>query len=312
MEEDIKKFQKYNKLNLYKDGLIKFINSQIEQDKWIKVKHNLKNNLNNLDYIIGILFLTEMNRNCKNNNISIHGYYITIALINLFSNIKNKLLRGKKISNETIIFLFNNIANNIDYLNTRVNNNNLIKKKINDNLPNLLIELTPLLNELIYYKKKHNNVKNIDNALIGGFLEINTEFDIVNNIEFQGCCNKNCYNCWVDEILTKFIYILLIIAKFMGTGTVKEPNLYKLAEYYSNIFYTLLKQDSINYYYNNETKNDLINIYQNLFTNYQDYKTKLIYSNMELGINSDTIDEIINYLDNEIINRFLEKKISIN
>jgi hypothetical protein len=111
--------------------------------------------------------------------------------------------------------------------------------------------------------------------------------------------------------MTKFNYVLLIIAKFMGSGNVKDPNLYKLAEYYSNIFYTILKLDSIN---NNNNK--LIvhsdTLYQILFTNYQDYKSKLIYSIMELDINSDTIDEIINYLDSDIISRFLDKKISID
>ena len=71
--------------------------------------------------------------------------------------------------------------------------------------------------------------------------------------------------------------------------------------------------DSINNYQNqtNLTVHSDI-IYQILFTNYQDYKSKLIYSIMELDINSDTIDEIINYLDNDIICRFLDKKISID
>ena len=317
--EDINRFSKYNKLILYKDGLTKFINLQVNQEnKWNKVKLNLTNNLNNLDYIVGILFLTEMNRNCKNNNISIHGYYITCALMNLFSNIKNKLLYGKKISIETILFLFNNIANNIEYLNSRVDASNSIRKKINENLSNLIIEITPLLNDIIYFKKKHKPVQKLDFSTNQIILEIHNDVQVTSNVEYPGSCNKNCYGCWVDEILTKFNYVLLIIAKFMGTGNVKDPNLYKLAEYYSNIFYTILKLDSIQNYQNqtnlNQT-NPIINsdiIYQILFTNYQDYKSKLIYSIMELDINSDTIDEIINYLDNDIISKFLNKKMSID
>ena len=105
------------------------------------------------------------------------------------------------------------------------------------------------------------------------------------------------------KLLTKFNYVLLIVGKFMGTGCYKDPNLYKLAEYYSNIFYIILKLDS------GEINEELF--YKNLFTNYQDFKTKLIYSIMELGINSDTIDEIINFIDDIIIQKFLEKKISI-
>lgn len=313
--EDINSFSKYNKLNLYKEGLKKFVELQINQEKkWNKVKKNLSTNLNNLDYVIGILFLTEMNRYCKNNGISIHGYYIAGGLIDLFSGIKNKLLYSKKISTESIIFLINNIANNIDYLNSRVDSVNPIRKKINENFSNLIMEITPLINEIIYFKKEHsnnniidfNNLNNLNNREIT--LEIHEpigeNIKIENNI---GLCNKNCYSCWVDEVLTKFIYILLIVAKFMGTGNTKEPNLYKLAEYYSNIFYIILKLDSINNF-NNYPEN----YYQNLFVDYQDYKSKLIYSIMELEINSDTIDEIISFLDNGIINKFLEKKITIN
>lgn len=312
--EDIKRFSKYNKLILYKDGLVKFIELQInQQTKWNKTKKNLINNLNNIDYIVGILFLTEMNRNCKNNNIMIHGYYITCALINLFSNIKNKLLYGKKISNESIIFLFNNIANNVDYLNSRVDVGNPIRKKINENLSNLILEITPLINDIVYFKKKHKAQQNLESDKNKIIIELNNDIQNTSGIEYQGLCNKNCYSCWVGEIMTKFNYILLIIAKFMGTGIVKDPNLYKLAEYYSNIFFTILKLESINDYQNKN--NIIVNseiIYQILFTNYQDYKSKLIYSIMELGINSDTIDEIINYLDNDIMSRFLNKKISLD
>lgn len=305
--EDINNFLNYNNLKLYKDGLKKFIDLQINQDnKWNKVKKNLVNNLNNLDYIIGILFLTVMNHYCKTNNISIHGYYITSALVNLFLNIKNKIFNGKKISNESIMFLFNNIASNIDYLNSRIDINNQVRKKINENLSNLILEITPYINEIVYYEKKHKIIKNLE--LSGEQIVWDVYNDIGNNdIEYSGLCNRNCYTCWVDQILTKFIYVLLITAKFMGTGITKDPNLYKLAEYYSNIIYTILKLESL---INLNCYSD--NFYQNLFGNYQDYKSKLIYSIMELGINSDTIDEIINYLDNDVISRFLVKKITIN
>lgn len=307
--EDINKFSKYNNLNLYKEGSIKFINLQINQDnKWDKVKQNLSTNLDNLDYIVGILFLTEMNRNCKNNNVSIHGYYISCALMNLFSNIKNKILYGKKISSESIIFLFNNIANNVDYLNSRVDTSNSIKKKINENLSNLMIEISPLINDIVYFKKKHKSLSSLELGTNEIIWEINNEVQDTLDIEYLGSCNKNCYTCWVDEILTKFNYVLLIIAKFMGTGNTKDPNLYKLAEYYSNIFYTILKLDSINNLDDNSPKIRSNTIYQNLFSNYQDYKSKLIYSIMQLEINSDTIDEIINFLDDDIIRRFLGKK----
>ena len=44
----------------------------------------------------------------------------------------------------------------------------------------------------------------------------------------------------------------------------------------------------------------------NFFDNYIDYKNKLNYSIIELKINSDTLEEILNYLDDIIL-----KKLSI-
>jgi len=85
----------------------------------------------------------------------------------------------------------------------------------------------------------------------------------------------------------------------MGSGEYKDPNLKKLAEYYSNIFYTYLKV-------NHEDISDDKYLFE-LFDNYIEYKNKLNYSLIELKINSETVDEIINYLDNIII-----KKLSIN
>jgi hypothetical protein len=96
---------------------------------------------------------------------------------------------------------------------------------------------------------------------------------------------------YVKFVLSKFFYILLQTAKFIGSGTYHEPNLIKLAEYYSNIFFTLFKSQT-------EIKTN----YTDLYENYLNYKNKLNYSLIELDLNSDTLDEIIIYLDNEIVN----------
>ena len=71
----------------------------------------------------------------------------------------------------------------------------------------------------------------------------------------------------------------------------------------SNIFYTLFKGQLIS------LDSDITNFeYSELYENYLNYKNKLNYSLIELNLNSDTLDEIISYLDNEIIN-YLSVKI---
>ena len=66
----------FKKIELYKNSIIKFT----------KI-----NNIENIDYLVGIIFLSEMNKHCKNNNINYHGYYITYPLILLYEDIKNNI-----------------------------------------------------------------------------------------------------------------------------------------------------------------------------------------------------------------------------
>ncbi len=332
--------EKYHKIKLYKDNIIKFIISQNNE--------NIKNTkFNDIDYIVGILFLTEMNRYCKINKITIHGYYIAYSLINLFKKIRKKLISNSKISCQDINFFWLSIASNIEYLNSRVEENNLIKNKINQNVCKLIIELSSLLDCLVGYNKNHNtiginmlennliknsdsnnnltnyssftnksnnsnlsnntnkssnsnsdntdNLENLNNQIIQTDISnMSLTKNYLSNDKIIYCDNK-CYLCWVDNILCKFFYILLILAKFIGSGETKDPNLIKLSEYYANIFYTYIKIIDLGRENLNNT-----NSYE-LFDNYIEFKNKLNYSLIELKLNSDTVDEIVKYIDNTII-----------
>ena len=275
-----------HKLLLYKENIIKFIKTENDTNN-INNINNL-DELDELDYIIGILFLTEMNRYCKKNNINIHGYYIASSIINLFNKIKKKLLTSEQITLYDINYFWLSISQNIDYLNSRIDSKNSIRQKINNNFCKFYIEINNLLINLVDYHKNHKTQELNRSGIY---------------------CNKRCYICWVDNILSKFIYILLITAKFIGLGEIKDPNLYKLSEYYSNIIYTYLKIDYeiLNNYKKEDnseqnTSDNISDVYNKMFDNYIENKNKLYYSLIELKINSDTVDEIINYLDNYIIN----------
>ncbi len=323
---------KYNKIKLYKENIIKFISNQNNPNI------NLSK-LSDIDYIVGILFLTEMNRYCKNNKISIHGYYLATSFINIFYKIRNKLVNTCNLSNSDINEFYLNLAFNVDYLNSRIDSTNQIRNKINYNLSKLIIEINPIFLNLCSFKKRHSlekdisdiNISAISNkslksnksALSNSFLSdgIENNNENFNNENFNNenfnneninnkifnkkifnskiYCDTKCYFCWVDNILVNFFYVLLVTAKYMGSGDFKDPNLKKLSEYYSNIFFTYIKV-------NDCEKIDEIYSFE-LFDNYIEYKNKLNYSLIELKINSDTVDEIVNFLDSIII-----KKLSIN
>jgi len=216
------KFKNLNNILLYKKAFDKFI---------LTYKINLPT-ISEIEYLIPILFLTEMNRYCKINKISIHGYYIACALLSFYLSIKNYILYNKNINKDIITNFFKNISLNIDYLNSRLDDSKLIKKKINFNYHNLIIEIIPIIDNILMINKKNN------------FL----------------------------DFLSNFFYILLLLAKFMGTGEYKDPNLIKLGEYYGNLFICCIMIDC----------NLIDDNYQDLFETYLNYKTILfesIYNN---------------------------------
>ena len=232
----------FQKIELYKNSIIKFT----------KI-----NNIDDIDYLVGIIFLSEMNKYCKNNNLNYHGYYITYPLILLYEEIKNNILYSKIINKNIILDLYEGICKNIEYLNDRITDEK-IKLNINKNLYLLILD--------------------IKNEFVNLFTEKSTHYINI-----------------IDNLLKPYFYILLKISSFIGSGDISiQPNLYKLSEYYANIFYTyiiILKKKNI------DDK-------QQLFENYTNNKTKLYESYLNLNNITNTIDEIINYIDKVILNSF--------
>jgi hypothetical protein len=268
---------KYNineKIGLYRENLIKFIIEQ--KNKIIPI-----GSIEEIDYIVGILFLTETNRYCKLNKISIHGYYLSYTFINIFNKIRKRLNSGYTfgIVDQTHFIL--SFSKNINYLNSRVDGTNITKNKILNGIPKFQIDILTLLNEIMVFNKNHETYKINTNGI---------------NINYTNVyCNDCCMDCWIN-ILSKFFYLLLQTAKFMGSGMYNEPNLLRISDYYANIFYILFKSNDINFI-NGLTEKS----YTEVYDSYLNYKNKLNYSLIELNLNSETLDEIIKYIDTCIV-----------
>jgi len=264
---------KYNineKIGLYKENLIKFIIEQ--KNKIIPI-----GSIEEIDYIVGILFLTETNRYCKLNKISIHGYYLSYTFINIFNKIRKKLNSEYKYGIEDQTHFILSLSKNINYLNSRVDASNTTKNKIINGLPKFQIDIVSLLNEIMLYNNKNHLT------------------EILNSNEINVYCKDNCMDSWII-ILSKFFYLLLQTAKFLGSGLYNEPNLLRISDYYANIFYILLKSNDINFI-NELTEKS----YTEIYDSYLNYKNKLNYSLIELNLNSETLDEIIKYIDDCIV-----------
>ncbi len=311
------------KINLYSENIIKFILGQ--KEKIIPLGRIQK-----IDYVIGVLFLTETNRYFKQNKINSHAYYLAYTFINLFNKIRLRITKSQKFDINDINHFIVSLSANIDYFNSRMESTNNIKLKINTNLAKFQMEIFPILHTLMVFNKSHENNINLANSenndcniilkdknnkifensninvnlneIKSNLTDSTCESDLHNyNIYFTNhcnkSCNKNCYDCVVSNVLAKFFYILLQTAKFVGTGIINEPNLVRLSEYYANILYTWLKSNDILFL---SSYDDDSNNHTELYDNYLNYKNKLNYSLIELELGSETIDEIINWIDSEI------------
>lgn len=125
------------KIDMYKNAIYKFArlnkyDLQLSEEYYQEISIH-----------IGILFLTELNRYNKKTNITIHGYYIAYGFIKLFFNI----ISYNHNTNEGNIFLailkmFEYISLNIEYFNSRIEPNNEIRLKINNNFHSFIIHIT--------------------------------------------------------------------------------------------------------------------------------------------------------------------------
>ena len=135
-----------NSIELYKKSIIDFTK---------------KNELNEINYLIGIIFLSKMNKYCKENNIIYHGYYITDNFINLYSIINDYIINKKYINPIIFIEFYNKLTENIKYMDERINNN-IVKDNIKNNLFKFIQIINPFFQKIINFSNKDNlNFKEI-------------------------------------------------------------------------------------------------------------------------------------------------------
>jgi hypothetical protein len=251
------------KINLYKNSLIDFEKKERKKEYFINYVH-----FNEIDYIIGILFLTEMNIYCKLNNFTAHGYYIACSLMIFFNSLNDIFKNNSEFDIDYINFFWTSMFKNISYLKETINNSptikNSTKNKIINNFDKFMSELSIKVTTLIA------NNKNYFKKIL-----INKEL--------------NKYE-WIENVYSVFFCILLTIAKFFGSGEFKDHNLERLAEYYTNIFLIYYKSSE------RQLDNSRVELIDMFFT----YQVKINTSLIELNLNSETLDEIINYLSYQI------------
>jgi hypothetical protein len=260
------------KIELYKKNLIEYEKKEKINDFFIK-----EFCFTDIDYIIGVLFLTQMNMYCKINNFTAHGYYVAYSLMILFSEIGDMFKNDNKLETITLCYFWTSLTNNIIYLKERINNsptaNDSVKKNMTTHLSKFMNEISVIMSKLI-----SNNINYFNKIVVDDGMEIEK------------------YK-WMENMYRPFFLILLTIAKFFGSGEYKDFNLERLSEYYTNIFVIYGKCKNIN-----SSNNDM-----ELLDMFITYQVKLNTSLIELNLNSETLDEIINYLNNKVTENLSNK-----
>jgi len=248
--------KKSSNVYLYKLALEEFIKKNNKNSKEIK----------DIDYLVGIMFLTELNRYCKLNKLQIHGYYIAYVIIILFNNLRMKLMFNREIDKNIIFDIIEGINENIIYINDRINDNERYKKMINENMSKMFIEFMPKIKNIINYENKEHKKE-----------------------EKNIFCIDKCYICWLDNGLREIFYILFMIARYIGMGIYKEIKMIKISEYFGEMFYIIIN-------INNIEENEKMRIYEK----YMIIKTKIIEYFIESNIQSNTMDEILDIIEKMI------------
>ena len=145
------------KINLYSENIIKFILGQ--KEKIIPLGR-----IEKIDYVIGVLFLTETNRYFKQNKINSHAYYLAYTFINLFNKIRLKITKSHKFDINDINHFIISLSSNIDYFNSRMESTNGIRLKINNNLAKFQMEIFPTLYTLMNFNNIHDDNINLQNS----------------------------------------------------------------------------------------------------------------------------------------------------
>ena len=251
------------KISLYKNSLIDFEKKERKKDYF-----NCNVEFNEIDYIIGILFLTEMNIYCKLNNFTAHGYYMACSLMVIFNNLSDIFKNDSKFDINNINLFWTSILKNSMHIKEKIINSpsikEQIKNKIENNFDKFMLEISLKVGTLINNNEKY-------------FQEI-----LTNN-------NLNKYD-WMENVYSVFFCILLTIAKFFGSGEYRDHNLERLAEHYTNLFIIYYKSG------NNSVGNNNIELLDMFLTTQVKVNTSLI----ELNLNSETLDAIISYIGEEI------------
>lgn len=305
-----------SRLLKYKDSLIKFIKERTAQyEKEFPVTKQVElytlRKIQKDSLIIPILFLTIMNSQNKKNKISIQGYSIAASLV--FLNVLADLIDNREDNikilgqyyESTIIYLINmsyrSLHQNLEsikrYVNADIANNIFLNMLtlFNDNISSI-----NLLSREILYKTDNSPNKDLllwyiknDDTLTKIFLGLKQ-------------LNRESFSEYITKKIGSMCDLAISSGWIMGCGEEKELNsIKKITKYFTMMYKIAVDTWSINDDLKSSkkdtSKNYVINFgLQESYELFVYNKQKFIEETMMLDIYTNTIKEIVDYIEEKV------------
>ena len=306
-----------SRLVKYKESLNKFIKDRscLFDDTIISDKniHNiLINEIKNIDFTLPILLLTIMNSQNKKNHISLQGYYAASCIY--FSNIILHLVENKSqiiikhgiqtyniLLNSVILASNKSLCQNLESIKNVISIDNAIK--MYTLIMNIYYESVNYNNILSDYKFDMSNKKSTLDTLKW---HIKDDDSLIKEFNKIVQINRESFNNYLNKKIGSLCEMTFCIGWCIGCGDIKYVNkIKKISRYFSmliklaNDFKNL--DDDIMNHNNGVSINYVINYgLQDSYELFMYNKKKFIEECMTLDIYTNTIQEIMNFIEKDV------------
>jgi hypothetical protein len=294
-----------NRIEKYQDSIDRFFKNKsyltyLDKNECNVITESIKKN----KFLITIFLLTLTNNINKKNKIHQHGYYIgsSMELVFLIPRVleKNKLFN----LNENLLVKITNLSNILLVQNLELASAVLTKDKL---LKNYNSTIKQLNNKIInIFNNKFQATDKIITTDLLNYKFKNPEF-VRNQLKKSYKCTKDDFIKYIEDKYCSVIELAASLTWNLGGGNENmTKHIEKLGYYYGFLIKIYNDILEIEFDINDNYPNIIINLgIQETFESFMYYKKKFIELLMKTGLYSNTIKELIDFIE-DILDKFLE------
>jgi len=302
-----------NRIQKYQDSIDRFFKnkSYLTHLNNSKECEAITDSIKKNNFLVTILLLTITNNINKKNKIHQHGYYIGSSMELLFLLSRNREKENIFNLEKNLLIKINSLANILLIQNLELSSVVLSKEKLlknyNSSIKLLNTEIISVLDEKINYNENKKVSDEIINYNFKNSESVKKQLKRINQI------NKEELIKYIEKKYCSIIELAVVFTWNLAGGNENLVKFIQKIGYYfgflTKIFFDILEIESDINMENDKkyTTNILINFgIQETFELFMNYKKKFIELTMKLDLFSNTIKELIDFLE-DIFDGFIEK-----